>query len=64
MTALRQLGEKLTVDEIKFLEKETNLERDHHFEKVSENSDDVDAIVKEVTKQVKNLNKPSASVPS
>lgn len=38
LTALRQLGEKLNAEEIKFLEKENLAERDRHFEKVSEDS--------------------------
>lgn len=38
LTALRQLGEKLSADEIKFLEKESSSDRDRHFEKVSEDA--------------------------
>ncbi|KAL0277562.1 UNVERIFIED_CONTAM: hypothetical protein PYX00_004801 [Menopon gallinae] len=62
LTALRQLGEKLTIEEIKFLDEEINNQRGKNFEKVTENSDNMEAVIKQATKQV-NLGRPTANMP-
>ncbi|KAK6617442.1 hypothetical protein RUM43_014451 [Polyplax serrata] len=62
LNALKQLGENLTDDEIKFLCQDSQAKQTG-FEKITEDSGNVEAVVKQLAKEVQYLNKAPAHVP-